>query len=451
MNGMFAFDWKNLNNQKLMNNIFKKEIPFYIVLIIAILFRMYIWFDFLEKPEMFFMPDTKSYLFLGINLMDNFSFPSFSRTPIYPFFLGIINVFFPNNAAVAALFQVVISIVTLILLYVIVKRLFCHNISILFALFLALDFQSSLTANFLLSETLFTFILSFLIFRVLSIYIRIKKELFTISVLSQLGILLSILSMCRPIAILLCVPISLWMFLTSNIKNSRNISLVIYFCLISLMFPLLWSARNYIHTNEFFFSTISSKNIFEYRAAWNISYIKNRPFEEVKEIFKGIAQEKKKNDNLNEGEIANWEKSEGIKILFKYPLITIYQGIKGLAEMYLDYSSYQNFRTKNSGLAPLLMMILRLLHMALLYIGVLSTCYLVIKNKFSIEQKESITLLIIIAAYFTFFSVGAEAYGRFRVPIVPALSIISAVGLIEFVKNICFFKSVSKGYHIRVP
>jgi hypothetical protein len=204
--------------------------------------------------------------------------------------------------------------------------------------------------------------------------------------------------------------------------------------------------RNHSKTGVYFFTTISSTNLYEWRAAWNVATITNTPFEEVKLEFKKNSNAQKEKENLNEGELAKWKINEGLIILKKYPLTTLYQGLAGFSKMFFEtenlknlskFITYTNHKNTNDIYENIkkyilsstaVLVIWRIFHLLMMYFGVLITVFYLFKGKFSHHQKNLLLLLGLIIIYFTFFSVGAEAYARFRVPIVPSLSFLGALG-----------------------
>lgn len=414
----------------MLTNIFRKDkqyIAVLLVLLLALAARLYIWFDFLAKPENFIQPDTMSYLHPGVQLLENGNFPSFSRTPVYPIFLALINKI-SSSYAVAALMQIFLSVFTVWILYTLSLRIFGFFVAILCAIFLALDFQSILTANFLLSETVFTTILFIFLFKVVEWYQKRNKPFATNLINAAVsGAWLSVLSLCRPISFLLFAPVALWIFILFK-KNKYVAIYIISFCLIATSMPFLWTVRNYKHTGVYFFTTISAKSLLLYRAAWNVAFLEKKEFEEVHNAFKQKAEDKKIKEHLNDGELARWEKEEGLKIIAESLSATIWQGINGLTEMYFEPKALCSLDSKYL-LSPSSIMILwRIAHSFILYTGCIIAFVLIIKNNYARQEKHILSLLFLIIAYFSLLSAGVESYGRFRVPIVPALSLIAASG-----------------------
>ncbi|CAK8722478.1 hypothetical protein GCAAIG_12140 [Candidatus Electronema halotolerans] len=407
----------------------KENIILLLILLLALAARLYIWFDFLGKPSYFIQPDTSSYLHPGMQLIENGTFPSFSRTPVYPIFIAFIHKYISSSNAVMALIQVFISVAAVLISYAVSRRIFDLFPAVICALFVALDFQSMLTANFLLSDTLFTVILCIFLIKLVDWCQQEDKQfLFDLRTVVVLGGWLSVLSLCRPISFLAFVPIALWMFFALREKKKYISVLICFFCLSSASMPILWSVRNYFHTGVFFFTTISSKDIFLYRAAWNISFIEKRDFKDVRDELKQRAIEKQEKERLNDGELAIWERNEGIKILKNNLLVTLWQGIRGGMEMYFDMTSFLNFKIKEESFPSKIIIFWRAVHLFLLYAGLILGSVIALKNYLFPHQRQVIYLFLVVIFYFTLFSVGGEAYGRFRVPIVPALSVISASG-----------------------
>lgn len=407
----------------------KNNIILLAILLLAFAARLYVWFDFIGKPESFIQPDTGSYLDPGMQLLKNGTFPSFSRTPVYPIFLALIKQYISANVAVTALMQIFLSVVTVWISFTLSWRIFGLLPAIICSLLVALDFQSMLTANFLLTETIFALILSIFLIKITT-WSQQEKTIFSSNLLAVivLGVWLAVLSLCRPVSFLLFIPLAFWMVLFLRKRKKKIIILVSLFCIFAISLPLAWTLRNYSKTGVCFFTTISAKDLFVYRAAWNAAFLEKKEFQDVQQAFKQRASEKQEQENWNDGELAQWERQEGIKILQKNLLVTALQGFTGWLEMYFDKTSFAELHLKKESLPSLAMISWRFFHLAFLYIGCILTFILLLKKKFSNEQQQIIYLFLIVISYFTVFSIGAETYGRFRVPIVPTLSLLAAAG-----------------------
>lgn len=436
------------------------DLIFLLALIIGLTIRLGIWIVYLNRPENFVQPDTLSYLEPGMQVLTDGSFPSFTRTPIYPLFLALATKFLSPTPATLTLLQIFISLMTIGILYCLCKRFFESKIAILTSIFMALDITSAISANHLLSETLFTFLFCICFVTLLSIYVHYKPDLAYLLGITFIGIGYSILALCRPIALFLFIVVAIWLYLVLKGRDIQKLVFVCCFCIGSMLLPSSWIIRNHALTGEFFFSTISSTNIYEYRAAWIVSRINNQSFDDIRNEFMQRAELEKKNSNLNEGELAKWKQSEGIKILKNNLLLTLQQGFDGLIKMYVGISNAainqlskmsgqnkispgpitaQNLQNAIRSAMPMQIIILKaaaILHLILIYLGVAFSVVGLFKNRYSIAQRQVLFLILFIILYFTLLSIGAETNSRFRVPITPMLSILGAIGWANLINQI---------------
>ncbi len=434
----------------------KKTNPFSVfvllIILIALMFRLGIWVGYLDKPDTFIHSDTNSYLQTGIELITNGQFPGFLRTPGYPFFLGFLSQIFSLSSPAIALVQIGISMITLGLIFYFAYQHLGKTCAIIATLFFASDIPTSILNNHLITETIFTFMLMGTLMAI--VYLSKKDTGIVYSSLVGLGF--SLLSLCRPIALFLFIPVAAWYFFNLRKNSERVYFHVLSFLVCSLLLPSAWAYRNYIHTGQIFFSTISSVNLYEYRAAWNEAQITSRSFYTAQAELRQKKEKVRKEEGLNEGELAKRFQAEGIRILVKYPVLTLQQSVEGFFKMYFGISNAginalipktenkaQNYAETlyNPGKKDIgklfsqtfkgqLFWIVAIkgwtiLHLLLLYSGFILLIPF-IRNK---QKNHTVFwLLLIIVGYFTLFSIGAETTARFRVPIAPMLSILSGIG-----------------------
>ena len=437
------------------------------ILILAFAVRLGIWAAYLNNPGHFFLPDTLSYLEPGKHLLLNGSFPSFLRTPVYPLFLAFVSIIVSSNPANLALVHIIISLITIVLIYDFSLRMFGLKTALLVMLFMALDITSAISANQVLSETLFTLFLMICIIWLSYFQRKEKIEQTNASTIALIGIGFSVLTLTRPIAVFLFILMAGWLYFTLKKHKNYVLKIILLFSICSMLLPVSWIVRNHAQTNVYFLTTVSSKNLYQYRAAWNVSRTSNRLFTDVRTEFKKKAALKKKAENLNEGEIARWKQSEGIRILKEKPLLTLYQGFQGLLKMYLGISNadinnlYSSEKSKQYGInrnagasvnkilhdfyganVPLWLAGIKIwafIYLILLYLGVIYSIIRILKKRFVLEQQHFLWLILIVIAYFTFFSAGVETYSRFRVPVAPLLSILGGLGWISILNRMRMF------------
>jgi len=208
---------------------------------------------FLLNP--FETADSDEYKLYATNLLRYHTFsssknppilPSTFRTPIYPMFVTSIYFLFGTKDIFVYLFQVIIGSLTCIVLYFLTLDLF-HNrkIATLTGLLCAMHpFLYFLTSS-LMTETLFTFLLS------VTILMLVKTNIYkSIKMCFCSGVFLGITTLCRPTTQFLPLFVLLIMvFILMNKKLFVRYSLIFILGFILSILP--WVARNYIVTNEF--------------------------------------------------------------------------------------------------------------------------------------------------------------------------------------------------------
>ncbi|NKB64464.1 MAG: hypothetical protein GKR95_20875 [Gammaproteobacteria bacterium] len=439
----------------------------FLMLGIMLVTRLGIWLAYGLNEMLFLQPDSHDYVFLGKQLFAEGLFPSLSRTPVYPAFVGFLGVVLGFDVKTIILVQIAVSILTGCLAWRILKRIRSDlsdtaegarhgNVFIIFALIFGLDFVSAQGANYLLSETFFTF----LVLVAVNLVIDIKQQRSDSWAKGGLcGLVLGLAILCRPIAIFLPMVVVVWGVLQPTTQGHDKQKAFGFYQLgvFALVFVLgmssavLWMVRNYDRTGEVFLTTISSINLYEYRAAWNIAYRDDRPFNEVQTEFRENKSAIQRDLNLNEGEVAKRMGSEGLDLIRQTPVETMIQGGLGFLRLYFGvFSSAIDvlFRVLGSGNqapgtleATWVVKILVLCHLVITYFGIA----LLLISRFNDEKRpgesrwqggmaraltgNSILLFCgLVIGYFTVLSVGIEAYARFRIPIMPLLAILAALG-----------------------
>ena len=152
-----------------------------------------------HDPNLYIQPDSLEYLKLATEIFEQHSFTSFSRTPTYPLFLGTIEYFTDWDASGLVVIQILLSLANIYLIWQISKSLFSPRAQIILLALYSLDFASAMGANYLLTETLFT---TLLLLACLS-FIRCTNANQPILSALSCGGALSLLILCRPIAVLL--------------------------------------------------------------------------------------------------------------------------------------------------------------------------------------------------------------------------------------------------------
>ena len=433
--------------------------------------RLVIWLIQGLDETLFLQPDSHDYLFLGKQLFEQGTFTSFSRTPVYPAFLGLLDVVMGFETPKIILIQIVISLLSATLAWRILIRVGMKlspksgvnqypYAFVAFALLLGLDFVSAQGANYLLAETIFTL----MILVVVNLAMDIRQQTTGGWMKGVVcGLVMGLAILCRPIAVFLPFVVFAWgsIGLGSGKNGKRRLGFHLDFYrpgvfvligVLSVSFAGGWMARNHDKTGEAFLTTISSINLYEYRAAWNIAYRDDRIFEDVQQELREKKERIKREQNLNEGEIASRMGSEGLRLIKETPVETVIQGSLGFLRLYLgvfssaidDLFVVSGFEKNSAG--PWGVKAFVFLHVVLTYVGVgvFVISRFTRNNRFSRHkqvgdagQDEAMNGILVLCGlvigYFTLLSVGVEAYARFRIPMMPLLGVLAALGWSQLV------------------
>lgn len=192
---------------------------------------------------------------------------NFMRPPAYTVFLSAAMYLFDSLVQRLRLIQAIISTLTILPIYAFTQELFGkRNIALLAALLMALNYTLASTATELLTETLFMFGLSMLLW-LLAASGRTPRLLFPILA----GITLGALILTRSVALPLLGMGVLWLLLGSRATGARqadpqtdteeqlaslprhpsSLPKAVAFLLTTLLILLPWTARNYLTYNAF--------------------------------------------------------------------------------------------------------------------------------------------------------------------------------------------------------
>ncbi len=425
----------------------------HIILLIglALVIRLAVWYAYVQQPGAFVQPDTVTYLEPGEQLLDAGTFQSFARTPVYPIFLAVVSKAVSSNPALIALVHIGVSLATLALTFYLTGSIFGVGTGLVVLFFLATDLTSAISSNQLLADTLFTFLLTA---SIVALFEVSGKDTGLVE-MAAVGVGVSLVAFCRPIGVFLFVPIAVWLGVTRARRRSRWLPHVGVFVVGSLLLPLMWVVRNYVHTEQLFFSTTASINLYEYRAAWNTARLNGLSLDQVQAEFRQNRDQVRRENGMNDGEIAGWMGSEAIRILAEHPFLTFRQGLEGVVKLYLGISNADinklaprearpaRERTPGSLAAVIRnsvgeligtegavwitgVKIWAMFYLALLYLGVLVAIVGLLRGQG--PEGGVVALLVVVVGYFTLLSMGAESYARFRVPISPGLCVLAGLG-----------------------
>jgi hypothetical protein len=264
-------------------NIIKNNYPILAVLLLAFTLRAALSVVSLSIDQNYHIFDsafdTLSYINPAKNLIELGQFsnggkPEILRTPGYSLFLipGIISghIYF-----VTIFLQIVLSCCTVYLIYKIALIAFDRSRSAIFcALLYAIDPLSVMFSTLIMSETLFTTLITLFLYQLIKYFTdnysgQPRKQLF----FAALTLIAAIYV--RPIGYYLPFLITALLFVWIFTKKNRHKILIVNAC-IFLIFVMgsvgIWQIRNYVKTGYSGFSAVSDYNLYCYNGATVMAY-----------------------------------------------------------------------------------------------------------------------------------------------------------------------------------
>ncbi len=418
-----------------------------------------------NNSEQFLANDSQLYLSSARTLVsagrysvspDQINIPNALRPPGYSFFLAANFLLFGENIKLVIFNQIIISLLSLGMIYCIGWKLWNKGLGQVAAALLAFDIVSFTYVFFILSETLFVFIL--LIFLSVGVSWLTTNEKMELRMV-QGGILLGLVTLIRPITeylyFLMLVGIAVVL-----IKENANKKLILWGCLLfSLSYFVLvgsWRLRNYAVTGHSQLGQIEGISILYFRAAAVIAEKENISLDESRVL---IGAQNVWEKSLLEPE-AGWGyqwKKEGLEILLANPIQVAVVTAKGLFSLFSSPGDghFISFVTGNkvnetplgdlAGLSFETFMRKWLFNQTAGFVifafavGYLLTIYITAGLGFFYSLKQvnlSATIFLGgVLLYFILVTAGPEATARLRIPIMPLLALYGSVGAYFLVEN----------------
>ena len=404
------------------------------ILLFALMINLIVWYlsrfsiDVHFQLAPFLQIDSLEYINLGKQIFENGVFPNFSRTPVYPFFIGFFDYFLGFQPSQLVLVNIVLSLLNIWLVWRLTAYFLAPCYQFLITLVFALDPVTIQVTNYVLSETLFSFLL--LVGLNILANLKLSKCHWYFAVLC--GLSLGLFALCRPVGQYLPILLMIWLWVGINNKNKKTLLLISVLLLFAyILVPEAWKQRNKSLTGYSFISTTTSINMYNYRAAWNVARRDGRTFVDVKQEFQENREAfARENSHLMDYEIAQHFTKEGLNIILNTPWETVQQATRGLVYLYGGIYNASIERITGGGMSAVFLKVYSIVYLLLVYIGVLFGLFFY--RKLSDNQKSIFMLSAIVVAYFTFFSIGVESYARLRAPFSPYIVMISIIGWFAF-------------------
>ena len=186
--------------------------------------------------------------------------PTSYRPPFYPAFLTLIYSIFGHNIFIVRMIQIILSAMSVCLLYLTADRIFGRLAAFLTGIFSSFYMPFVMCSNRLYAETLFTFLLTVII------YLVVITDRFRIWRFCVLGFLCGILTLIKSSAFFtpLIIMLSLGIKMRREspfVKKATIAGLALFLCFSSVLLP--WTIRNYrVHHRLVLISTNLGVNLY---------------------------------------------------------------------------------------------------------------------------------------------------------------------------------------------
>ena len=171
---------------------------FLIIFLIAIIFRIPWVIVVSQFPDRSMTNDSPGYTEPANYLVryQAYTHPDIERTPTYPLFLALSYWLFGKNQLAVVIFQVVLSLLTIWLTYYLGSLVFDKKTALIGSLLIAISLETIIQPVFILTETLFAFLL-ILVNITFLLFARQGKIIWLIAS----GVLMGLTILCRPVAL----------------------------------------------------------------------------------------------------------------------------------------------------------------------------------------------------------------------------------------------------------
>ncbi len=430
----------------------------WIAVVVALALRLlFFWVAYTHNQGFFVQPDTPSYVVPALNMLKHHSFsegiypdirPEIVRTPGYPLFLAAVFFLFGTRIAYILIVQIVISLLIVFMVYKIASLIGEEDAGFWASLIAALNPSLIISANKILTGTLYAVLLLLGLYFVI-VFVH-RKGSFPLLLFGFL--VLSLAAFVRPIGmylgIVLAVVLFFWM-LKVKFGFKRSILYVASMLLIFLLPIFFWSYRNYTLTGFRGFSAIQPWNLLNFEAASALA-LRNGSVrrEEAKRLMNEVLR---KSRGKSFGEVYNVMQGEAMKVILANKWYFTIMQLKGIAAvwastragdlfvamggfgMYPDFGKY----FYNMGIREFISFMWKNYKEILLLHFVMLVFYL-IEYLFSlfglVSRKWSISVVVIVLTivYLSLLSGGSAGTARFKIQIEPLISVLAGVGIVAW-------------------
>jgi 4-amino-4-deoxy-L-arabinose transferase-like glycosyltransferase len=432
-----------------MTSLIKPSRLLWIVLALAVTLRLLVLVIALEHPERTLAPDSDGYIQPAVVLVTEggYNDPSAIRTPGYPLFLAAVFVVFGQSLAAVVAVQLLLNLLTLFFLFKIGQLLLPQDETWLSVILFALALEAIFTAFFILTETLFAFLLAATTWALVKYRASPGWGWAALA-----GAVTGYAVLTRPIAMLYPLATALVLLFSKSAWRTRLAHLTLNLALTAaLVAP--WILRNYNTLGVASLSTISGRYSLYYQAAFLVADQQNLPIEQVKQDLRAQVDAIVQRENLPNDEVsrARVETELARQIVLADPLryaaVHLREDVKGLlpgVSILLNVFGVQEDREhpltvlKYQGAQAALenyfgdqtwliaLFIPYFLFLGAVYLGGTLGAFALARRKLWFE----LFILLLPIVYYLGLP-GGSSNARFRVPVMPYLCLLAGVGLVS--------------------
>lgn len=405
-----------------------------LVAILALLANFtYFWFfpDFLAPDSARYM-DSAANMAAGHGFTNSTGYPETVVTPGYPLLLAF---FFRLGLGVR---DVVVAQHLLNLLIAVATAAFAFALTgsraqaLIAGILLSLDLPTLASGNTILTEVLFTAVLALIVWLLWAECGESQRHWLTCC---AVGFLSGAAVLIRPVGLFFLLPAVAYLLLVRQHFRWRA---ALGFVLAFASLPLIWAGRNYQQIGYFTVTSLAGTQTLSYRAAGVLAIEDPGDFyanseRRRAELEHQACEELKRNEGKRCEDLSIPQKSEyygrlGRKIILQHPVSYVKLALRASAAILLggDAIHLASILGTTSAVAS---------RMILMYTIPLFCFACLGWIRWWRDDRKLFYLVVLVVGYFVGISAGAEAYSRFRVPIMPLYAMSIAAGVESTVKR----------------
>jgi 4-amino-4-deoxy-L-arabinose transferase-like glycosyltransferase len=362
--------------------------------------------------------DATEYNGVAQNILRDFNFASTFewRCPGYPTFLAAIYYLFGTKPWLVVLLQLFLNIASVALVYGIGEALTGPGVGLLGAFLYSIDYFTLDNIVTHLPDTLMVFMLLAAVWTLLLAMRRDRAMLYMVS-----GLILGLAILVKPILQYFPAAAVLFLLVFSCAGWKRRLSMAAVFLLFLALPVAPWLGRNFIRYDHAALSAQPWYSMLYYNVALTEVSRTGRSYEEIKAQFQDQARRAGAEQVENPFDQAAIYQKISLRYIRQYPLLFARENGKGMVRMFASTN------LGKVGLVPLALAAI----LGVLYLFAFAGAW-----RLTLE-KNFIALSLLTGAllYFTLLT-GVIGGARYRLPLVPFYSLLSAVGLIGIASSL---------------